>query len=241
MPASVEALIDRQLRRWEHERQLARARNAGTPARPAFQPLITVSRQHGSRGREIAAGVADRFHYTLLHRNLIDRISESTGFTRRLVEALDEHARSQLQSWIESMMWGRYLDESDYAVGLLKTVRSIAALGGAVVVGRGANLVVGLEHGVHVRIIAPREERIRNLAHRKTLTAAEAAREVRRVDAERAKFVRKPFGRSVDDPLAYDLVVNESGCPLEALVDSVTVVARQKMDRLRAGQAAAAA
>lgn len=235
MPTTLEALIDRQLRRWENERRTTPSGSVATEPKVAIQPVITVSRQHGSRGSEVARRLADRFHYTLLHRDIIDRICESTGYTRRLLEALDEHARSQVTIWIESMLWGKYLDGTDYAVALLKTVRSIAQLGGVIVVGRGANFIIGPDAGVHVRIVAPREERIAALMRRKALTEADATREVEAVDEERMKFIRKLFGRSADDPLAYDLIVNESGRDLDSLVDLVARVAEEKIRRLRAG------
>ena len=240
MPASIEGIIDRQLRSWENERRLARLHNAVTEPPAVGHPIITVSREHGSHGREVAARLAERFQYTLLHRNAIDRIAESTGLMRRLIEALDEHSRSRIQSWIDSMVWGNFLDEGDYARGLFRTVRSIASLGGVVVVGRGANYIVGPEGGVHVRVVAPFPERTRNLMRRKDCSAAAADREVRIVDAERARFVRKLFGREVDDPLGYDVTVNESGWPLDELTEMLTLLARRKIDRLRGTPAAVA-
>ncbi len=233
MPRSIEAIIDRQLRRWEHDRRLAAAGGVGGEARVVAQPIITVSRQHGSRGRDLASRLAERFQYTLLHRDVIDRISMSTGHTRRLLEALDEHSRSQLAIWVDSMLSGRYVDETDYAVGLLKTVYSIARLGGVVVVGRGANFIVEPTGGVHLRVVAPPGERIRNLMRRGNLTADEAAREIRVVDQERAKFVRKLFHRSVDDPLGYDMILNESGRSLDFLVRVAAIVVEEKIGRLR--------
>jgi len=241
MPGSIEAIIDRQLRLWEFERRIASASPTVTEPRPAAHPVITVSREHGSRGQEIAAGLAERFQYTLLDRNAIEHISESTGYLRRLLEALDEHARSWIQESVDSMVWGNFVDERDYARGLFKTVHSIASLGGVVVVGRGASFIIGPTGGVHLRVIAPFEERLRGLARRKSLTEAEAEREIRTVDAERAKFVRKLYGRAVNDPLAYDITVNESGWPLGELVDVLTLAAQRKIERLRVAAATAAA
>jgi cytidylate kinase len=237
MPRSIESIIDRQLRRWEHERRIAAAGGVATRAQIAAQPIITVSRQHGSRGRDLASRLAERFQYTLLHRDVIDRISLCTGHLRRLLESLDEHSRSQLTMWADSMISGRYLDETDYAVGLLKTVQSMARLGGVVVVGRGANFIVESNGGVHLRVVAPLEERVQNLMRRGNVSAEEAAHEIKTVDEERAKFVRKLFHRSVDDPLGYDMIVNESGRSLDDLVKIATVVVEEKLARLKALQA----
>lgn len=234
MPRSIEAIIDRQLRRWENDRRTVPTGGTATELRIAAQPIITVSRQHGSRGRDLAGRLAERFQYTLLHRDVIDRISMSTGHQRRLLESIDEHSRSQLASWVDSMLSGRYLDETDYAVGLLKTVYTIARLGGVVVVGRGANFIVEPTRAVHLRVVAPLDERIHNLMRRGNLSADQAAHEIRATDQEREKFVRKLFHRSVDDPLAYDMILNESGRSLEALTRIATSVVEEKLARLRA-------
>lgn len=234
MPRSIHEIVDQQLRRWEHERRSGtRGGEAADRTGVAAQPIITVSRQHGSRGADLATRLAKRFRYTLLHRDVIDRISLSTGHQRRLLEALDEHSRSAVTGWIESMLSGKYLDETDYTVGLLKTIYSIARVGGVVVVGRGANFIVGPEAGVHLRVVAPLDERVRHLMRRRNLTAEQATQEVRATDREREKFVRKLFHRSVDDALAYDAVINESGSSLDALVGIASHVVEEKLVRLR--------
>jgi cytidylate kinase len=239
MPVSMDAIIDRQLRRWELDRHGVREKLPAERPFPA-QPVITVSRQHGSRGAELAAALAERFHYTLLHRNVIDRIRESTGYTRRLLEALDEHSRSQLSSCFDAFLGGEYVDESDYAASLFQTVYAISRLGGVVVVGRGANFIIGPDAGVHVRVVAPRHERIRELMVRGRLSESQAAREIDEVDRDRTRFLRKLFARSADDPLAYDLILNQSGRSLEAMVEIVARVAEEKFAHLTAAGSPAA-
>lgn len=232
MPRSIEAIIDRQLGLWEQERR--QALRVREPDEPPFQPIITVSRQHGSHGSDLAARLAARRRYTLLHRNAIDRISKSTGHQKRLLAALDEHSRSWVTSWVDSLLSGRYLDETDYAVGLLRTISSMARLGGVVVVGRGANFIIGPAAGVHLRVVAPLDERVRHLMEVGGLSLEAATREIETVDREREKFIHKLFHRPVDDPLAYDMILNESGRSLDAMVRIATAVVREKLARLQA-------
>ena len=59
-----------------------------------------------------------------------------------------------------------------------------------------------------------------------------------RQGADRDAFVRKLFHRAVDDPLAYDLILNESGRTLDALVEIAAAVAEEKIARLRAREVA---
>jgi cytidylate kinase len=232
MHTSIDALIDRQLRRWEIERYSGMKRSPEHPSLPVLGPLITVSRQHGSIGAAVAGRLAEHFRYTLLHRDMIDRMCESTGYARRLLEALDNHARSQLTTWVESMMAGTYVDAGEYLRALLATIYSIAELGGVVVVGRGANFIVGPERGFHLRVVAPRDTRIRAIAERKGIPEKDAAHEVDTRDRERADFVRRMFGHSVDDPLGYDLVLNADDVSADAVGDWLAAAARRKFERL---------
>jgi cytidylate kinase len=231
MVPALDRFVDHQFRRWDLERKLAREK--GAPEEPfVAHPVITVSRQHGAGGALLAAALAERFGYTLLHRNLIDRLCESNDYSRRLVERLDEHAQSELDTWVEAMVAGRYVDAGDYARALFRTLYSIARLGGVVVVGRGANFVVGLDHGFHVRLVAPRDVRIGEIARRTGKDAKDAAREVDEVDRDRAAFVRRLFDRSVDDPLGYDVIVNAGAEPSSVPVGWLVEAARGKFTRL---------
>jgi cytidylate kinase len=238
---TIESILDRQVRRWELERSV-RLQEGGPHAhgRRPGQPVITVSRQRGSGGSLLAERLAQRFGYTLLHRDIIDRICASAGYKRRIVESLDGHARSQLQLWFESVVQGACVDAGDYVKALLEVIYSISELGGVVVVGRGANFIVGHERGFHLRVVAPREVRARNLVERERLSERDARREIERADHERDAWVRQVFGRSADDPLAYDLVINHLSVSLEAATSLVAAAAQEKFERLRLAGAAPA-
>ncbi len=233
MATSIDAIIDRQFRRWDLERNLGRRPDAPGEPPPIVHPLITVSREHGSAGSAIAASLADRFGYTLLHRDVIDRMCESTGYSRRLLEVLDDRSRSQMATWFDSMVGGQYFDSTDYVRALFTTLYSLARLGGVVVVGRGANFVVGPGRGFHIRVVAPRELRIRAIAERKGISLKDAAHEVAARDHERTEFVRRLFHRSGDDPLAYDVVVNAATAPPRQVAEWLETAARQKFETLQ--------
>ena len=223
MRQSIEAILDRQYRRWQHE-----LRSTGAlPASPAPEwsapphPIVTVARQHGTRGAEVASRVARRLGYTFVDHDAAERISAFTGVTRRRLAVLDEHARSPVTQWLESMLDGRFVDESDFATGLVAAVRALARAGGVVVVGRGMNFLLGPGGGTHVRVVAPRESRIRAIMERRDAGRAEAAREIDSVEHERDTFIHRVTRRWPDDPFAYDLVLNEAAWQRDEMVEMV--------------------
>jgi cytidylate kinase len=230
---SIEAIIDRQLRRWELESNIRAAELSTKEIQQRHQPVITISRQRGSGGTLIATKLANRFNYTLLHRDIIDRIVESTGYKRRLVESLDEHSQSRMETWFAAMVAGNYVDGSDYARHLAEIIYSISQLGGVVVIGRGANFIVGHDLGFHIRVVAPREERIRNLMQYERLPEKEATKAVDASDHERSEFVKRLFGKSIDDPLYYDLVINHVTISIETATSLIAAAAMEKFALLR--------
>jgi cytidylate kinase len=234
---TIESIIDRQLRRWEAEKTIRAGDRREKPSGPLLQHVITVSRQRGSGGSIVAERVAQRFDYTLLHRDIIDRICSSTGTVRRIVASLDEHVKPEVTIWFESMLGMKYMNAGDYVKLLLETIDSIARLGGVVVVGRGANLIIGPERGFHVRVVAPRDVRVRRLMERDGKSERDATRDVDGKDRERADFIRKVYGREIDDPQGYDLVINTGLLTIDAVTSLVANAAMEKFERLReAGQ-----
>jgi CMP/dCMP kinase len=230
---SVEAIIDRQLRRWEMEKSMQAADLTSTHLKERHQPVITISRQRGSGGALIGRMLAQRFNYAVLDRDVIDRMVQSTGYKRRIIESLDEHSQSQMSIWFEAMLGGKYMDHSDYVRQLLEIIYSISRLGGVVVIGRGANFVIGHDLGFHIRVIAPRESRIRNLMQYEGLSEKDAAREVEHHDHEREHFVKETFGKSIDDPLYYDLVINHLTISVELATSLIAAAAMEKFAILR--------
>lgn len=232
-----DSILDRQILKWELERaaQTPERRSHEMPHR-VLQPVLTVSRQRGSGGTILAGKLAERFGYTLLHHDVIDRICESSGYKHRLIASLDGHARSQLQIWFESMLQGTYFDAGDYVKALLEVIYSISQLGGVVVVGRGANVILGPDRGFHIRVVAPREVRVRTLMEREGLGEREALREIERSDHERSEWIHKVLRHDIDDPLNYDLVINHLSISMDAATSLVAAAAQEKFERLRHGE-----
>ncbi len=230
---SIETIIDRQLRRWELESGIRAAELTVKEIQQRHQPVITISRQRGSGGTLIANKLAERFNYTLLHRDIIDRMVESTGYKRRLIEALDEHSQSRMETWFSAMVAGHYVDGSDYARHLYEIIFSISQLGGVVVIGRGANFIIGHDLGFHIRVVAPRDQRIRNLVRFEGLSEKDATRDVDASDHERSEFVKRTFGKSIDDPLYYDLVINHLTVSIESATSLISAAAMEKFAALR--------
>jgi len=227
---SIEALINRQILKWETEKKLS-AQAVPKPERPT-SPIVTISRQSGSRGSYFGSRLAQRLGYQRLHRDAIDAICTSSGYVKRIVESLDDHHRSELALLVEGFFSGQMVDHSDYFRHLCHVVLSMSRLGGVVLMGRGGNFILGPHNGFHIRVICPFDQRVENLVRFRNISASEAKAEIEKTDAERRLFVSRLFKADIDDPRRYDLVINTSLMDVEDLVEMTSIGIKAKMNKL---------
>jgi cytidylate kinase len=230
MATGIHRIIDHQMRKWEFEasarRESPRELSPGEPRElpanaPVVHPCITIARQIGAGGGEIAREIASVLGQPLCDREILDTIAGEGRIRSQILELLDEGDRSALQIWIEGILRGRLADKDDYLRALAHAVGSVAAHGPAVFVGRGVNFILGPGRGLHLRVVAPVERRVETLCASRGLAEVEARALIERTDADRAAFVRRHFHREIDDPLAYDLVLNTASTSTALCVKTV--------------------
>lgn len=218
-PRSVAEMVDRQVRKWEAESQQRERQHL---------PIISVSREYGSGGAELARAVARRAGFDIWDQELVHAMAEESGVADRFVETLDEHTRGALSYVFQTPLASERFSEEQYRSQLIKVLKTISEYGAAVVVGRGANFVLGPKHALRVRVVGAIEQRIRRVVKRKGLTEDEARTEIERVDRERAKFNSRHFLREVAEPTAYDLTVNAFSFSKPQLVDVILAAYQAK-------------
>lgn len=213
----VHEIINRQIGRWRLEKDaIESAANDEAPSLSHAKPVVTLSRQRGCRGREMAKFLAHELHYGLFDQRIVDEIAEDVGVKRDLVESLDEKDRSVLELWVENILHQKIFDYDEYIHELAKIFKTAAIQGGMVIVGRGANLMLKESSAFHVRLVASKEIRIRNIMESEGMNTTQAMKEIDRVDHGREHFIRRYFRKDIDDPMLYDLVINMGKFSIEA-------------------------
>jgi cytidylate kinase len=143
-----------------------------------------------------------------MDREILVAIAKDFGVQSKVIELLDENARSELESWFGGMITGRIIDRSDYLKSLVKTLGAIANYGEMIIIGRGAHIILGPNRAFRVRIVASLENRVMRIAERKNISRTEAEKIITDSDETRSKFQKKSFGVNSDDASNYDLVIN---------------------------------
>ncbi len=163
--------------------------------------VITVSRQMGSLGTEIAQILADRLQYEYVDKDKIGQILATYGLPEPDLEKFDEKKPPFWDSWqIQRRKFLHFLEA---------VIFDLARKGNVVIVGRGGQVLLKDLPGVlHLRVTAPFEVRLKRILALKTGDEKQAARILRRNDRDSGGFIRSFFDQDWDDPNLYDLLIN---------------------------------
>jgi len=216
---SIEHLIQRQIHHWNRYRELLQLADEEAPPRP--RPIVAISRQLGAGARVLADGLARRLDLQIHGYSLIDEIARHRDLERKVVEQLDERERSAIDLWVQGVLRQRLFSHDQYHESLARAVRTLAAHGGVLFIGRGAHLILGEMCALRIRVVASLETRVRRVTAYESIDAGEARARIAESDAARDAFLRKLFKVEPDDPRQFDLVLNTDRVAPERLIDLV--------------------
>lgn len=213
VPRSISQIVEEQVRRWE----LGRREKPGT----SRLPVIAVSRQHGAGGARVAERLAEDLGPDLFDREIIQHVAESASLSARVVSALDENDREALTDWLAAFASVSYMSTNAYREHLTRVVGTIASHGGAVILGRGAHLILGPARALRVFVVAPLPARVAEVARREGISERESRRRIVEIEDERQAFLARHFHSNFADPSPFDLVVNTGILGIEGSVGVV--------------------
>jgi len=164
-------------------------------------PIVTISRQIGSLGCEIARLAADLLGYRLVWREVINKAACCCGVPDAALADIDELGLLGLK--LSPKASQAYIK----AVG--HVIEELAAEGDVVIVGRGGQAILrGLPNVLHVRVIAPADLRAERIALRHHIPLEGAQAQVEARDRYRRNYLKRFYHINWDDPELYDLTLN---------------------------------
>jgi cytidylate kinase len=203
--------------------------------------VVTVSRQYGAGGRRIAAVMADALGFHLVDREIAEEAARRIGVDPKVAEARDERAPAIVEEIGLALAAATpgfglppipELDDRTLAEATRRVILSLADAGGYVILGRGAQAALsGRPDACHVSLVGERGDRARRVAAWQGIDEHEALVRCERIDAERANYLRRFYGRDIRDPLLYDIVLNTSALSLDLAAEAAVDVARRKLIR----------
>ena len=184
--------------------------------------VITISRQYGSEGDEIAANVCQILGYQSFNKQLMMKVAAEVGLTEgEVVDFTEDQHRvrgfldrllgspspvvTQSHSWSEV----KVIDAADSIPLVQSIIRAAYKHDKVVIVGRGGQAVLRSDPGVlHVRIEAPLETRVDRVHLREGLTYELAREVVAQRDRAAADYLKRFYNVDWSDALLYHLIIN---------------------------------
>jgi cytidylate kinase len=205
--------------------------------------VVTISRQYGAGGLRVASAIADALGFHQAGREVVEEAARRLGMDPGLAQSRDERAPAIVEEIGRALAAGtpplggapilfqdQAPDDRSLAEATRKVIISLADAGGYVILGRGSQAVLGGRGDTcHLCLVGELKDRARAIAEWQHVDESEARDLCRRVDSERAGYLRHFYGVDIANPLLYDCVLNTTRLGIQAAAELAIVVARRKL------------
>lgn len=199
--------------------------------------VITMTREMGTLGKDVAAGIAQELNLDVVHSELIaQRVGKRLGIEESAAYRYLEGSRTQMDRW--------RVGRRRFLQGTEKELIELALQDNVIIRGWGAaQLFNNIRHIACVRVCAPKEFRVEEMLRRLNSAAAEASapinkmpefvrsalyvssddvgREIEQNDREHAGFITRTFATDWREPIHYDLVLNTGRTSVDECIDQI--------------------
>ncbi len=214
MSKSIQKIINEQIKRWEI------GNREDKPIQETIN-VITISRESGSQGYEVAKQLCRETGFDLFHHEIVDTMVETSKSSRVLLETLDERGMNIVDDIVSNFVSEHHLWSDEYSKFLFKILGTIGKHGNAVILGRGANCVLKKQKTLRVRIVAPMIVRRDHIQRSLDLSKDDTQKHIISTDANRSAFVKRYFNSDATDPANYDLILNTGTLSVEKAVQVI--------------------
>ena len=204
-------------------------------------PLVTISRQYGSGGSEVAERVARALGWQLYDNEVVDEVAARLGISPAEVSAREERMPSLAERLASALslaapevmptVGDAALPPSEERIVQVtgRVMQEAVQAGPAVIVGRGAQcLLATRSDAIHVFCYAPIEALAAYAVTNLGVKPDEARKKVIEMNERREEYVKRHWKREWRDLANYHLCVNTAWLGLDGAAELVTNVARER-------------
>jgi cytidylate kinase len=183
--------------------------------------IVTIAREYGSGGASIGRRVAEMLNWTLVDKEIIERVAVLCKVDREWAAEADEHSCA----WWERVLSGFRHGGPEVFVGdvadtgvdrdalqkfTARVIEEAGKAGNCVIVGRASQCVLRKDpQALHVMVYAPQNEKLERMKLRHPQERDLPAL-LRRMDAERLHYAHDYFGMDTSDRKLYHLWLNST-------------------------------
>jgi len=195
--------------------------------------FITIAWQIGAGGWSLPQRLAEAMNvhssnkepvWTSWDRELIDKVAADYHLPVQSIQKLEQSGYTWTDSFISGL--GGVPDEFAILHRLKESVRTLAFSGRVILVGHGSVFLTrDIPGGLHIRLVAPLEQRIENVASRTHLSLHEAALHLKHSQRNWTRFIRRYWAEQSLAPETFAATLNTAGMDEDHLVRCIASLA----------------
>lgn len=201
--------------------------------------IITIGRQFGSGGHEIAEKLATRLNIPLYDNNLVKMAAKELHVNDKVAEDADEKTIGKILSAYVGGVgnYTAFMNNADVMEPVsdrlyeqeAKIVGNLACQGPCVIVGRCADYVLGnYPNYVHAFVQANVDDRVQRVMRIYNLDEKHAKDKIKKVDHGRKLYYEEHTGKKWGDGESYQMLFNSSALGIDGVVDILEMIYREK-------------
>lgn len=191
--------------------------------------IITISREFGSGGREVGKRLAEKLGYAYYDSEIISMLAKETGMSKEYIKDISEKGVYPY-AFQFAKSFASYSATQSYHTELLvkqaNILKEIAKKGNAVIVGRGANVVLKEYSLMNIFVYADMQSKISRCKLKassdESLTDKELENKIKNIDKGRKAFndliSNKEWGKKEN----YNLCINTSNIEIKSIIPALT-------------------
>ena len=171
---------------------------------------IAISRETGARGASIGKRVAKLLKWSYYDQEMLQYLAQGKRMEDEIITGLSAEAREWVGDQLSELKQDNRLPKDPKEQDVTQVILALAAKGKAVIIGRGAGGLLPAHCMLHVRILAPLEDRANWIRQIHRLTRDQAYEYIQKQDKQRAGMLDAHFRKSSKDTAIYDMMLNSS-------------------------------
>lgn len=192
--------------------------------------ILTISRQIGSLGDEVASALASKLGW-----ELITRETALNRFLKPVAKAQDFHFLQESAKFYRE----KSSENISYIAHLEQSISDLTAENSVILVGFGSQVMfAGKAETIHMRIVAPESVRLERIKRQYQLTDDQAMRILITADRKHKRFVSTVFDVDLTEPDLYHLTLNTAQLSVDACIAAVLGLIRAQELQLKMNKAA---
>lgn len=186
----------------------------------APQPVITISRQHGSGGREIGRKLAEQLGITFYDNELIEQAAASSSIDKSFFENAETSGTSDLIRHLSEEVRHDLSVEDKVFLHQAQLIRQIASQGPCVIVGRCADYVLkDRKNVVKAFVYADLDSRKYRIAHIYQESDEKALNSIEKTDKKREQYYNFYSGQKFGDAANYDICLDSGVIGIDQCIE----------------------